>query len=1182
MAAQGNVFALLIGIDKYPIAPLRGCVNDSRMVESYLRTAVKSDHLQLHSLRDHQATKANIVDGFEKHLAQATENDTIFVHFAGHGSREKAAPMFWHLSADKMNEVMVTIDSIVPGIGLHNPLADKELRWLINNLAQKQPHNITVMFDCCHSGSGTRNIGDVLSRFTNPGQSNLRSIDRYVFSADRDLVEKIKQKDKFEIPSGQHVLMAACRNSQTAKELVVNGQQGGIFTHSVITTLEKYNGRLSYQDVMRIASIKVINTVQQQHPQLEAVGDATQANQLFLGGYSTQKKYYIVSKNKRGLWELNAGATAGLVKRNYEPTEFNLFNIDADLDNEEQLPIPVTQAAITQLAPSKALLNVFNAEALNTDNLKAVLKSMPIDKMPVRIDVDESHPVLWQGLFLLSAALKTAGPDRKPSMYVKEVGECDDTHYRVVVYQHENTYKYRICDVTNDRPLIDPVASDNESGFSTSSVLTIVRQLEHIAKWEQIRQLNNPVTKIKPNDVSIEVFQDKRDRQTREWSDFQLLRPENGVIAFTYYEYEEENEEGFEPSRFKSNEFRINIRNNSNKDYYVELYMINSNFSADNVLLPRTKLPANTSLPAYDDQSFVLSVPKELFELGVSEDRTGLKLMVSTEEFTPGLLHMDALDYPKANRGALETGRRKPKTSDWTTVDLIVEATRSMDTDSDQLLNRSGISISHKGKNIVKNVNFVSDTQFTQSNKASRSLDASGQGLPIIPDVLLNEPDLMHPLNLVPSSTRGGANPLNVLELNDFDETTVTEETPLSITLPASLSKHESILPIGTDGEFYYPLGFATSDADGNTKVTITQLTTTNASGGEAATRGIFKTAKIVFQKILHDKFDIVPFNYPQLAQVILDGEGGVTYDANELQIANKIDTASNVLVLIHGFTGETLSCFVKPKKKQPYTELFAQLNKVYDVIVAFDYDSYNTRIDETARAFKQKLNDVGIDGNQPAEVTILAHSMGGLVSRWMIEKENGRAMINQLVMAGTPNGGTPWPRIKDMVNFGLTTLLSNLTFGPAGGAIVTAIGYLTKFLSKTKEMDQVTELMKINSEFLNTLNTADDPSLPYTIVAGNTSIIQDVISGKDGWLKRLLRRVGVPNAHYDVLTKFLFNESNDICASVNSIGNVPATRQPMPISEEVACDHISYFSTKVGQETLLRILSNTHSSSFV
>lgn len=53
------------------------------------------------------------------------------------------------------------------------------------------------------------------------------------------------------------------------------------------------------------------------------------------------------------------------------------------------------------------------------------------------------------------------------------------------------------------------------------------------------------------------------------------------------------------------------------------------------------------------------------------------------------------------------------------------------------------------------------------------------------------------------------------------------------------------------------------------------------------------------------------------------------------------------------------------------------------------------------------------------SKVNLLAHSMGGLISRWYIEQLNGNANVHKLIMMGTPNHGSRYlPIFTRIVNF--------------------------------------------------------------------------------------------------------------------------------------------------------------------
>ena len=154
-----QVYALLVGIDEYPdqISNLKGCVNDVNTLSAYLDSRVADENHQVHTkvLLDQNATRMAIIESFREHLGQATQDDIVLFAFSGHGSQEPAPQEYWHLEPDRLNETLVCWDSRSEGC---KDLSDKEIAQLIADVA-KQGAQVTVILDCCHSGSGTRELG---------------------------------------------------------------------------------------------------------------------------------------------------------------------------------------------------------------------------------------------------------------------------------------------------------------------------------------------------------------------------------------------------------------------------------------------------------------------------------------------------------------------------------------------------------------------------------------------------------------------------------------------------------------------------------------------------------------------------------------------------------------------------------------------------------------------------------------------------------------------------------------------------------------------------------------------------------------------------------------------------------------------------------------------------------------
>ncbi len=143
-----KLYALLVGIDAYPSPsqPLRGCVNDVRAMEAFLRGRIEQQQLALRSLCDQQATRDAIITAFRHHLGEAGSGDTALFFFGGHGSQEHLPPLYTSSEPDQLSETLVAYDSRQEGGW---DLADKELAVLVAEVAARGPH-VVIVLDSCH------------------------------------------------------------------------------------------------------------------------------------------------------------------------------------------------------------------------------------------------------------------------------------------------------------------------------------------------------------------------------------------------------------------------------------------------------------------------------------------------------------------------------------------------------------------------------------------------------------------------------------------------------------------------------------------------------------------------------------------------------------------------------------------------------------------------------------------------------------------------------------------------------------------------------------------------------------------------------------------------------------------------------------------------------------------------
>jgi pimeloyl-ACP methyl ester carboxylesterase len=124
---------------------------------------------------------------------------------------------------------------------------------------------------------------------------------------------------------------------------------------------------------------------------------------------------------------------------------------------------------------------------------------------------------------------------------------------------------------------------------------------------------------------------------------------------------------------------------------------------------------------------------------------------------------------------------------------------------------------------------------------------------------------------------------------------------------------------------------------------------------------------------------------------------------------------AKRVAVVIHGIRNDVTDMIdFLGMDLNKYVATPTYNGPVYDQIWGYQYTWY-AHINDSGQKFANDLRSV-IGPN--TEVDIYAHSMGGLVSRWALEKEGMGASIHRLVTLDTPHEGVPLGGVQFLVNF--------------------------------------------------------------------------------------------------------------------------------------------------------------------
>lgn len=1145
-----TIHALLVGINNYPIAPLHGCINDLLAVDAFFRNHAKRsgyDYRPMYLLAPHEndkpnikdagvakydpPTRDNIVAGFQKHLGQAKGDEICFFYYSGHGSQEPAAPEFRHLKSDGMNETLVCVDSRGPG---GRDLVDKELAWLLWQVTANKPdvHFLSIM-DCCHSGNNTRGddnsvrTRDLVARYDGTPFNELLGIKDMHSDAQR--LFDVRDGKAYYRAEGRYVHLAAARDSETAKELSIDGRQRGAFTWSLVRVLQQGGVGLSYREVMRRTEPMVRNRVKEQIPQLDAPAPGL-ADQRFLGGpfQATPPEYGIVYKD--GEWRLAAGSIDGLMGGTpNQPTKVRL----TDGSNRE--------TTLSNVYATYSLLDrgIFNeADRANVD-LRGTVTQMAVPK--INIALDPNMPKDKRDT--IAATLRMG----EPAFASFNAPNADAADYLV----RTDNINFMLCRKGSTNALFRrmPNASDFIAACNT------------VGKWTYLLELHNPETKINRGDFSIET----------EAIEGQPVSPD----TLNHLDGKKTTNPDAVLLRYKDDNIpalRCSVKANRgglwfggvfmDSQYGIEVYMKPRQLNAGEV--HRFEFP-------YQSTSFnaiPLEVSDEHQKLGIGEITDYLKLYVSTDPFSLDDYQQVSLplDNPQDRLRSAGFGKATgPVRPDWMTVTIPVKIVRPLSSGPVQQFKAASFTVKAPA-------GFNATAAVTSESEVRRKLAAAGEtvqrGTAEADSLESLKAALLPPASLWGKAEADGqvftrgveAEPesaVSILELTNLQADHHLAE-PLRLELDEPLADNEVIIPYGYDAEsgLYVPAGF--TNGDHTVEIHTLPPETPGRLTAEAAVndRSVGGSIKLFFKKVvLREKVNTLAMH-----SGVTNTE--VVTELTDIRAKLADPATKNVLLLVHGIFGDTLAQCDAVFKLRDFHQRF-------DAVLTFDYENLNTDLRKTAADLRERLEKAGLFEVKSPRLTIVAHSMGGLVSRRMIEFEPDVApYIKHLIMCGTPNGGSDLSEFRQKM-FGMLGKALN------GSALLKPYLIPLAFISKKldsalwKTLDQ---MHPAKSDFLPELNAPGrpNPGVRYSLIAGNTKEIFTQPAQEESFWQRLKRYATGPGV-YTALDWAVFDEPNDMAVEVSSQKAAPA----LPASNivELPCDHISYFCDEASLTELGKLL---------
>jgi hypothetical protein len=638
---------------------------------------------------------------------------------------------------------------------------------------------------------------------------------------------------------------------------------------------------------------------------------------------------------------------------------------------------------------------------------------------------------------------------------------------------------------------------------------SLVPTLKHVMAWERLLTLQNHATKLDASKVEV-VFEEERGEGGTE------THP--GPEATLSYR-----RAGADWREIRG---RLKVRNRTAQP----LHGLLAYFSSDYGSYPQRNEPIPAGgewMTLWGDQ------PMEFFYLedGVHESFEPFRLIVSTEKVDDFLLAQDKLELGQAATRAIGTVRPPGEPfhrNEWFTRPFTIRVVRQIDEVSAADTRMADGLIVVKGHPTV-----TAAIRLGGARTATRGLSSP-------PDFY--QAFEANGLRLLDFAGKRGGGDLSVLELTDIRNTASLKETPLEIELKVPLGEDEGILPVVYDGQHVLLGGAPRKDPDGTTHVTIDHLV-----DPLDRQRGLGDSLKLYFFKTWLKRE-----NVNQLRWVEFADDGTVRHQSSGL--ADKVSAARRVLLLVHGIIGDTGGIAAGVRA--------CGLDRPFDLVLTYDYENLSTPIDATARQLKEQLQAAGLHDGDDKHLTMLVHSMGGLVSRWFIEREQGNRMVDHLVMCGTPNHGSPFGHIGEARK--ILTMLTGLALNYLPALIPFSSAVLFA-LNRSQALTPTLEQMHPASEFIRTLNQSDDPGIRYTILAGDVATYREP---GDALFAQLLSKLGQGM----VFDAMFANQAHDIAVGVESILGVKAERRHPPERRNVACHHMNYFLSQPGQQALMAV----------
>lgn len=276
--------AVIVGINKYASAPLRGCVNDAMLVSEMLTKHFGFEAKNKRMLTDESATTANILQRLNWLVDGAKPGDILYFHFSGHGSQLIDTDYDNDVEPDRLDEIICPVDID----WREKVIRDDDLKEIFDRVPNGV--HVTVVLDCCHSGSGMdqnyqyQALG-VATRGQefgpdSPNRARLLPMPADIENRGIGLDLPVRPRSVKRSVDNDCVMISGCQPHQTSADAWIDNRFIGAATHALVKTLEQHNYEISYKKLVDEMNDFMVNHNFTQRPEFN--GDQSLKEEKFI------------------------------------------------------------------------------------------------------------------------------------------------------------------------------------------------------------------------------------------------------------------------------------------------------------------------------------------------------------------------------------------------------------------------------------------------------------------------------------------------------------------------------------------------------------------------------------------------------------------------------------------------------------------------------------------------------------------------------------------------------------------------------------------------------------------------------------------------------------------------------------------------------------------------------------